>query len=192
MPYLDVPLQHINDEVLRRMNRRGKSQAIRMTLATLRRRIPEIALRTTFIVGFPGETDADFQRLCDFVAEVGFDWLGGFTYSEEEGTAAVGFADPVDADVAEERLQRLMALQRQISRQRLRSWIGRRVPVLIDGLSRETDLLLEGRIAQMAPEIDGVVYLNDGIEEDAAPIGRFVEAEITEAHDHDLVGRVVQ
>jgi ribosomal protein S12 methylthiotransferase len=186
-----MPLQHIGDEVLRRMNRRGKSEAIRSTLATLRRRVPEIALRTTFIVGFPGETDTDFQQLCDFVAEIGFDWLGGFTYSEEEGTAAVGFADPVVAEVAQERLDRLMALQRQISRQRLRSWIGRRARVLVDGLSKETDLLLEGRTAQMAPEIDGVVYLNDGIDEGASPTGRFVEVEITEAHDHDLVGRVV-
>jgi ribosomal protein S12 methylthiotransferase len=191
VPYLDMPLQHIGDEVLRRMNRRGKSQAIRAVITTLRRRVPEIALRTTFIVGFPGETDADFRRLCDFVAEVGFDWLGGFTYSEEEGTAAVGFADPVAGEVAEERLDRLMALQRQISRQRLRSRVGRRERVLVDGLAKETDLLLEGRTAWMAPEIDGVVYLNDGIDAAAPPIGRFVEVEITETHDHDLVGRVV-
>jgi ribosomal protein S12 methylthiotransferase len=103
----------------------------------------------------------------------------------------VGFADPVAAEVAEERLDQLMALQRQISRQRLRSRVGRHERVLVDGLAKETDLLLEARTAWMAPEIDGVVYLNDGIDAAAPPIGRFVEVEITETHDHDLVGRVV-
>lgn len=191
VPYLDMPLQHISDEVLRRMNRRGKSQAIRATLAALRRAVPEMALRTTFILGFPGETESHFKELCEFVAEVGFDWLGGFPYSEEEGTAAVGFAGAVAAELAQERLDRLMALQRQISRQRLQDRVGRRERVLIDGLSRETDLLLAGRTARMAPEIDGVVYINDGVDDAAPCIGRFVEVEITAAHDYDLVGRVV-
>jgi len=191
VPYLDMPIQHISDEVLRRMNRRGKSATIRATLAALRRAVPDLALRTTFIVGFPGESETHFKELCDFVAEVGFDWLGGFPYSEEEGTAAVGFAGAVAAEVAQERLDRLMALQRQISRRRLQGRVGRRERVLVDGLSQETDLLLAGRTARMAPEIDGVVYINDGVDDTAPPIGRFVEVEITEAHDYDLVGRVV-
>jgi len=189
LPYLDLPLQHIDEQILRRMGRRTSESETRAVVARLRE--AGVALRTTFITGFPGEDEAAFERLVDFVDEGNFDWLGCFTYSPEEGTAALGLGPAVAAEVAKERLARIMALQRRVSHHRLHGQVGTRVRVLVDGLSRETDLLLEGRTAQMTPEIDGVVYLNDGINEDSPPIGRFVDVEITEAHDYDLVGRVV-
>lgn len=188
--YFDLPLQHIDDRVLRRMNRLGNSDEIRRLIDRVKRAIPGVILRTTFIVGFPGETEEEFGRLEGFLSEVEFDRLGVFTYSEEEGTKAAGLSDDVPAQVKGARRKRLLAIQKKISRAQNRALVGQRMEVLIDGLSSETDLLCEGRTAGQAPEIDGVVYINDAPSEALAP-GRFATVEITAAHDFDLVGRIV-
>ncbi|HBB40324.1 MAG: 30S ribosomal protein S12 methylthiotransferase RimO [Nitrospirae bacterium CG18_big_fil_WC_8_21_14_2_50_70_55] len=189
LPYVDLPLQHIDDHLLRRMGRRGSEPESRALVARLRE--AGIALRTTFITGFPGETEAAFERLAAFVTEGHFDWLGCFTYSPEEGTAAVGLAGAVDPEVAAARAERLMELQGEVSRARLAARVGTVEAVLVEGESAESDLLLAGRTRWMAPEIDGVVYLTDS---DGEPpvAGEIVAVEITRSHDHDLEGRVVR
>jgi ribosomal protein S12 methylthiotransferase len=185
--YVDLPLQHIDDRILGRMNRYGDGALIRGLIKRIRRIIPDVVLRSTFIVGFPGETEEEFQRLYDFVAETGFDRLGVFTFSQEEGTPSFDLPDQLPESVKKRRRDRLLRLQSKITLQKNRRLVGTRQRVLVDGLSQESDLLLEGRMAGQAPEIDGVVYINEGI---ASP-GEFVEVEITDAHPYDLVGRIV-
>ena len=180
--YLDMPVQHIDDKVLTAMNRRGTSADIRRTIATLRKRVPGIALRTSIITGFPGETGAAFQRLLSFVKDTEFDHLGVFTYSPEEGTPAAGLEHQVAPEIAQERLDRIMKAQAKISLRKNRSLIGTRQTVLVDGL--EDDAIF-GRMASQAPEIDGAVYLS---ETDAAP-GELTEVLITDASEYDLVGK---
>ena len=180
--YLDMPVQHIDDKVLTAMNRRGTSADIRRTIATLRKRVPGIALRTSIITGFPGETGAAFQRLLSFVKDTEFDHLGVFTYSPEEGTPAAGLENQVAPEIAQERLDRIMKAQAKISLRKNRSLIGTRQTVLVDGL--EDDAIF-GRMASQAPEIDGAVYLS---ETDAAP-GELTEVLITDASEYDLVGK---
>jgi ribosomal protein S12 methylthiotransferase len=190
--YVDLPLQHIDDRILRAMHRKGSAKEIRRLIETLRNRIPGLTLRTTFIVGFPGEDQSAFERLRSFVEEVGFDRLGVFSYSPEEGTPAFPLGDPVPAKVKAQRRDLLLKLQSKISRTKNRRKIGEVMEVRVDGLSPETELLLEGRTAGQAPEIDGVVYINDlGLGPQPAP-GDLVSVEITAAHDHDLVGQIVQ
>lgn len=188
LPYLDLPLQHIDERILRRMGRRASEQETRALVARLRD--AGIALRTTFITGFPGEGEAEFDRLAAFVAEGHFDWLGCFTYSPEEGTAAIGLDGAVDPEAAAARAERLLQIQGDISRTRLAARVGTVEAVLVEGESAESDLLLAGRTRWMAPEIDGVVYLTDA---DGAPpvAGEIVQVEITRSHAHDLEGRVV-
>jgi len=180
--YLDMPVQHIDDKVLTAMNRRGTSADIKRTIATLRKRVPGIALRTSIITGFPGETGAAFQRLLSFVKDTEFDHLGVFTYSPEEGTPAAGLEHQVAPEIAQERLDRIMKAQAKISLRKNRSLIGTRQTVLVDGL--EDDAIF-GRMASQAPEIDGAVYLS---ETDAAP-GELTEVLITDASEYDLVGK---
>jgi len=188
VPYLDLPLQHIDEQILRRMARRAPEAETRALVARLRD--AGITLRTTFITGFPGETEAIFDRLAAFVAEGHFDWLGCFTYSPEEGTPALGLAGAVKPEVAATRASRLLEIQGAISRTRLAGRVGTVEPVLVEGESVESDLLLAGRTRWMAPEIDGVIYLTDA--EGAPPAaGEIVEVEITHSHDHDLEGMVV-
>src|SRR5512139_91600 len=182
--YLDMPVQHIDDKVLAAMNRRGTSADIRRTIATLRERVPGIALRTSIITGFPGETGAAFQRLLSFVKDTEFDHLGVFTYSPEEGTPAAGLEHQVAPEIAQGRLDRIMKAQAKISLRKNRSLIGTRQTVLVDGL--EDDAIF-GRMASQAPEIDGVVYLS---ETDAAP-GELIEVLITDASEYDLVGKAI-
>jgi ribosomal protein S12 methylthiotransferase len=179
--YLDVPIQHFDDGVLAAMHRKGSSEDIRRTIEELRKRVPGIALRTSLIVGFPGETEAAFKRLLSFIKEAEFEHLGVFAYSAEEGTPAAGFDKQVSGDTAAERLDRIMKAQAAISLKKNRALIGTRQRVLIDGLE---DMALIGRLPIQAPEIDGVVYLS---EIEAEP-GRFVEVTITDAKEYDLMG----
>jgi ribosomal protein S12 methylthiotransferase len=190
--YLDVPLQHAARGVLKRMKRPGDRRSYTELLERARARVPGITLRTTFITGFPGETEDDFRELYDFCSEVEFDRVGVFTYSDEEGTDAFQLDDKVPAEVAIERRDRLMALQRDISRRRNRQMVGRLERVLMEGESEETELLLQGRLESQAPSIDGVVLVNElGDDERVPAVGEFVTVEIVDSLDYDLVGRIV-
>jgi ribosomal protein S12 methylthiotransferase len=180
--YVDVPLQHIDDRMLKVMRRGHSSRVIRGLVDTLRERIPGVVLRSTFIVGHPGETEEAFEALAGFLAEARLDHVGVFTYSHEVGTTAAMLPHRVDSDVAEERRDRLMALQQEISRARNEALVGRELDVLVDGVSEESDLLLQGRWYGQAPGVDGVVYLADG----TAPAGSIVRARVTQAADYDL------
>jgi ribosomal protein S12 methylthiotransferase len=185
--YLDMPLQHSSDRLLRAMKRGRDSVFLRELLARLRAGIPGLALRTSLIVGLPGETEADFEDLLAFVEEARFERLGVFEFSPEDGTPAAEMARQVPDAVKRERFERVMTLQQEISRAHQRAMIGRRVEVLVEGASEETEHLLAGRHAQQAPEIDGLTYVNDGV---AYP-GELVTVEVTDASDYDLVGKVV-
>lgn len=185
--YLDMPLQHASDRMLRSM-RRGRDRAfISGLLDRLRERVPGLVLRTSFIVGFPGETDEDFAELVAFVKEQRFHHVGVFEFSREEGTTSFDLIGQIPARVKASRKRALMKVQRSISSAYMQSWVGRRVPVLIEGPSPETPLLLAGRHPGQAPEIDGSVYVNRGI---ASP-GQIVEVEIEQAGEYDLVGGIV-
>jgi len=180
--YIDVPLQHISDAMLKRMRRGHSSRVTRDLIERLRSRIDGVVLRTTFIVGHPGETAAEFDELCAFVAESKFDRAGAFTYSVEPGTVSALLPHRVDPEVAAERQQTLMELQRQISRERHEAMVGKEIDVLVEGVSSESEYLLEGRWYGQAPGIDGVTYLSDG----QVPPGSLVRARVTQASDYDL------
>ena len=185
--YFDMPLQHINDRVLKVMNRRMTKQIITDTLNRIRDEIPEAVIRTQFIVGFPSEQPDEFEELVDFIKQQKFDRVGCFIYSPEEGTKGGSMAEQIDEETKQLRHNRLMSVQNKISQKKQKAWVGRTVPVLVEGLSEESELLLQGRTSQQAPDIDGVVLINDG----QAKIGDLVEVKITEAHDYDLVGHIV-
>jgi ribosomal protein S12 methylthiotransferase len=189
--YIDVPLQHASPSVLKRMKRGAGADIFLRSIEKMRCQIPGLTLRTSFIVGFPGESEADFEQLCQFVREAQFDWLGVFGYSDEEGAEAFDLADKVPPREVERRRRKLMSIQKQISRRKKRGLIGRQFDLLLEGPSAETDLLWEGRTAMHAPEIDGTVYLNDFGNEDDLREGEFRRCEITETHDYDLVARIV-
>ena len=191
--YLDVPLQHASPAVLKRMKRGGNAQIFLDLIAKARRIVPGIVIRTSFIVGFPGETDADFDLLTDFVQQAEIDWLGVFTYSDEEGAQAFNLAAElkVPKRTIESRRRKLMKLQQKISTRTKSAWIGREIDLLVEGPSEETDLLWQGRTPLHAPEIDGKVLINDfGPHESLVP-GTFYRAEITESHDYDVVARIL-
>ena len=190
-PYLDVPLQHASANTLKTMRRGGSDQIFLRMLDRARSHVPNITLRTSFIVGFPGETEQDFQTLKQFVTDGAFDWMGVFTYSDEEGAHAHGLGGKVPQRTRQRRERELMEHQRAISAARKQAMVGKKVEVLVEGPSSETDLLWEGRTAAHAPGIDGKVYINDFGELDALVPGSFYRCEITEAHDYDLVARVV-
>lgn len=189
--YLDVPLQHAAPNVLRRMKRGGGAEIFLKMLDRARATMPEVALRTSFITGFPGETDADFNVLLDFVKEARFDWLGVFEYSDEEGSAAYSLDGKVAKRTIAARQRRLMREQRRISRMARARQIGQRFDVLVEGESEETPLLWQGRAAMHAPEIDGKILINDFGAYSALVPGNFHRCEVTEAHDYDLVARIV-
>jgi ribosomal protein S12 methylthiotransferase len=180
--YVDVPLQHIADPMLKRMRRGHSSRVTRELVKTLRARIDGLVLRTTFIVGHPGETDDEFKQLCDFVAESSFDRAGAFTYSIEPGTTSALLPNRVDPAVMAERQETLMEIQRKISRARHEAMVGKEIEVLVEGVSSESEYLLEGRWYGQAPGIDGVTYLANG---EAQP-GDLVRAKVTQAADYDL------
>ena len=189
--YLDVPLQHASPSVLKRMKRGAGADIFLKTLDKVRAAVPGIALRTSFIVGFPGESQEDVAVLENFIREARFDWLGVFSYSDEEGSGAFAFDSKVPKRTIEARKRRLMTTQQEISRQAKEKWIGRELVILAEGESEETPLLWEGRTQFHAPEIDGKVYINDFGDLEALEAGRFYRAEITEAHEYDIVARVV-
>src|SRR5579863_6430599 len=193
--YIDMPLQHASRNVLARMKRGSNGDAFLQLLGRMRATIPGVALRTSFIVGFHGETDADFRELCDFVKAAEFDWMGVFPYSDVDNAASFALDGKVDEDTIKERQNRLMALQQKVSARKLRRFRGRRVTALVEGPSKDTPLVWEARLEGMAPDIDGKLYLND-IEVAGSTIsartGDIVSAEITETHEYDIVGRVVE
>jgi ribosomal protein S12 methylthiotransferase len=180
--YIDVPLQHISDTMLKRMRRGHSSRVTRELVEKLRARIDNVVLRTTFIVGHPGETAAEFAELCEFVAESKFDRAGAFTYSVEPGTVSAILPHRVDAEVSAERQQTLMEIQRKISREHHEAMVGREIEVLVEGESSESEYLMEGRWFGQAPGIDGVTYLSD---RQVAP-GSLVRARVTQASDYDV------
>jgi ribosomal protein S12 methylthiotransferase len=189
--YLDVPLQHASPDVLKRMKRGAGAGIFLKTLDKVRAAVPGIALRTSFIVGFPGESLRDFEILEEFIGQGKFDWLGVFNYSDEEGSKAHALDAKLPKRTIEARKRKLMRLQQRISKRAKQQWIGRELVVLAEGLSSETDLLWEGRSEFHAPEIDGKVYINDFGELENLEAGKFYRAEITDAHDYDLVARIV-
>ncbi len=190
--YLDMPLQHASQNVLKLMKRGGNRASLERLIQRVRDRVPGIAVRTTFISGFPGETEDDFQELLAFVKNVEFDRVGVFTYSDEEGTPAFDLPNKVDPKIAKQRRVRLMKEQSRISQKRNKAMIGKRVRVIFEGESTESDLLWQGRMETQAPDIDGCVLINDAPEGFAPAPGEMVNVMITEAQQYDLVGRIVE
>jgi ribosomal protein S12 methylthiotransferase len=189
--YMDVPLQHASASVLKRMKRGGGADVFLRSIAKMRRTVPNLTLRTSFIVGFPGETENEFEELCGFVREAQFDWMGAFAYSDQDGAAAYALDDKVSPREIERRRKHLMGIQRQISKKKKKALIGREFDLLLEGESEETELLLEGRTPMHAPEIDGKVFVNDFPEEIDPQPGHFYRCQITEAHDYDLVAKIL-
>jgi ribosomal protein S12 methylthiotransferase len=187
--YIDMPLQHASAPVLKRMKRGANGDIFLKLIERIRKTIPGVAIRTSMIVGFPGETEADFETLCDFIKAARFDRLGVFSYSDEETSASFHLDGKVDNRTIYNRKRRLMAIQRRISRARNRELAGREVQVLIEGPSKETELLWEARLSTQAPEIDGVCYINDFGSAPPKP-GQIRTMRVTEAHDYDLVGEL--
>jgi len=186
--YIDLPLQHASDAVLRRMKRPGTGKGYERLLARIRERVPGVSLRTTFIVGFPGETDEDFAELQEFIRNVGFDHVGVFTYSHEEGTSAFGLEDAVPAATKKKRRDALMAEQKRIVASAQKRRVGSEVQVMVDGPSPEHDLVWRGRLAGQAPEIDPVVYFTDA-DPDVLRPGTVLTAQVVGARGYDLVVR---
>lgn len=185
--YFDMPLQHINSEMLKKMNRKMTREEIVEALSLIRREIPEAVIRTQFIVGFPGETEEQFNELLEFIQEQKFERVGCFMYSPEENTPGGKMPDQIAQGVKKKRHDKLMKLQQKISKQAHQEFIGRELEVLVEGYSEETDLLLQGRSSQQAPEIDGVVYINSG----SANVGDLVKVRITDSMEYDLIGEIV-
>jgi ribosomal protein S12 methylthiotransferase len=189
--YMDVPLQHASASVLKRMKRGGGADVFLRSIAKMRRTIPDLTLRTSFIVGFPGETEKEFEELCDFVREAQFDWMGAFAYSDQDGAAAYDLDKKLSPREIERRRKHLMGIQRQISKKKKEALVGREFDLLLEGESEETELLLEGRTPMHAPEIDGKVFVNDVPEDSVPQSGQFYRCQITEAHDYDLVAKIL-
>ncbi len=190
VPYVDIPLQHVSRSVLSRMRRGGDAASYRDMIARMRERVPDIAIRTTFIVGFPGEGEEEYRELCEFVRNVELDNVGAFAYSPEPGSASEPLGDPVPAAEKARRRDFLLSLQKPIARKKNRALKGRRVEAIVEGPCEETEHLLEGRLRSQAPEIDGRLLINDTGGRDVAA-GQIVSVQITGAYDYDLVGRVV-
>ncbi len=189
--YVDVPLQHASAAVLKRMKRGGGADMFLRSIEKMRRTIPDVTLRTSFIVGFPGETEKEFEELCGFVREAEFDWMGAFGYSDQEGAQAFALDEKLRAREIEQRRKHLMQIQRRISKKRKKALVGRELDLLLEGVSEESDLLLEGRTPRHAPEIDGKVFVND-VPEGLQPLpGEFYRCQITEAYDYDLVAKII-
>jgi ribosomal protein S12 methylthiotransferase len=194
--YLDIPLQHASRSVLARMKRGSNAGAFLKLLERIRNTIPGVAIRTSFIVGFPGETEKDFRELCDFVRAAEFDWMGVFSYSDEDAAKSFALEDKVEAKTIRRRKNALMALQKTISKRKLHRNVGQRMQVMLEGPSKDTELIWEARLEGMAPEIDGKVYITEfeGVNDAAglpAP-GTLATIEVTGTKDYDLIGRVVE
>jgi len=189
--YIDVPLQHASPNVLKRMKRGAGADIFLRSIEKMRKTIPNLTLRSSFIVGFPGETEHDFAELCDFVKAARFDWLGAFSYSDQEGAKAHHLDHQLSSAEINRRAKKLMSIQKQISRMAKKALVGRQMDVLIEGPSSESDLLWEGRTEMHAPEIDGKVFIADFGDHDNVTAGEFHRCEITEAHDYDLVVKLI-
>ena len=189
--YFDVPYQHASPKVLELMRRGGGRSIFERQVERIRETVPEAGIRTSFIVGFPGETDEDFGELMRFVEAARFDNLGVFLYSDEEGTTAFDLGSKVSREAAESRRDQIMTAQARIARESLDRFVGRHAPVLLEGFSSETDLLYQGRMETQAPDIDGCVLINDAGDQEPVA-GRFYMTEITEGLDYDLVGRILR
>ncbi len=192
--YLDVPLQHASRNVLARMKRGSNGDAFLKMLEKARKAIPGVSIRTSFIVGFPGETENDFRELCDFVRDAEFDWMGVFAYSDEDKSQSFALDHKVDEKTIARRRDTLMSIQKKISARKLKRQVGQNLQVMLEGPSKDTDLVWEARLQGMAPDIDGKVYVTEfeGVN-DAADLpapGTLATIEITEAKDYDLIGRV--
>jgi ribosomal protein S12 methylthiotransferase len=188
--YVDVPLQHASPSVLKRMKRGGGGDIFLRTIEKMRRTIPNVTVRTSFIVGFPGETEKEFEELCEFVRAAEFDWMGAFSYSDQEGATAFELENKLSRREIEARCKHLMQIQRRISKKKKKALVGKEFDLLLLGESEESELLYEGRTAMHAPEIDGKVFVNDLPEGLEPKPGQFYRCEITEAHDYDLVARI--
>ncbi|KYG66643.1 ribosomal protein S12 methylthiotransferase RimO [Bdellovibrio bacteriovorus] len=186
--YFDMPLQHINDAVLKSMNRKMTRDEVETALMNIREYIPEAVIRTQFIVGFPGETEEQFEELLQFVADQNFDRVGCFKYSPEENTPGGRMENQIDEDVKQYRHDALMEVQQNISREKHRDFVGKTIDVIVEGFSEETDLLLQGRFWGQAPDIDGVVLINDG----TAEVGDMVKVHVTDSMEYDLIGEIVE
>lgn len=186
--YFDMPLQHVNDAVLKSMNRKMTRDEIETALQAIRENIPEAVIRTQFIVGFPGETEEQFEELLQFIAEQKFDRVGCFKYSPEENTAGGRMVDQIDDETKQYRHDAIMEVQQNISREKHSDFVGKTIEVLVEGFSEETDLLLQGRFWGQAPDIDGVVLINDG----EAKTGDMVKVLITDSMEYDLLGAIVE
>jgi ribosomal protein S12 methylthiotransferase len=186
--YLDMPIQHFSDSVLKRMNRRVTGEIIRSKVDTLRSKIPGIVLRTSVIVGFPGETEEDFEKLLNGVREMKFNHLGVFKYSDEDGTPALRLQNKVSQEVIEERFEKIYEVQKEVARELNQEFLGKTIEVLVEGVHEETELLLQGRHMGQAPDIDGKVIINDGV----AQAGDIVKVLVSEVLDYDLVGAIVE
>ncbi len=186
--YLDLPLQHIDDQILTQMNRHLNEQQTRDLLQRLRDRIPDLTLRTSFIVGFPGETHEQFDKLLKYVEEGHFERVGVFHYSREEGTVAAALPEQVPARTKKSRLKKLMKAQARVSFNKNRSLVGHIEQVLVEGYSEETDLLLKGRSARQAPDIDGQYLITSGV----ADVGEYVQLKITDSSEYDLIGEIIE
>ncbi len=189
--YMDVPLQHASASVLKRMKRGGGAEVFLRSLEKMRRVIPDLTVRTSFIVGFPGETEKEFEELCEFVREAQFDWMGTFAYSDQQGAGAYGLDKKLSGAEIERRRKHLMSIQKKISRQKKKTLVGQEFDLLLEGESEESPLLMEGRTGMHAPEIDGKVFVNEFPPDRAMEPGMFYRCQITEAHDYDLVARIL-
>lgn len=187
VPYLDIPLQHVSSRILKAMNRGYNRECAETLIRNIRRILPDAAIRTTFLVGFPGETKDDADRIEKFIRTYKLEHVGIFTYSNEEGCPAVNFSDQCTEDEKNERRNRLMEIQAEIAFENNRRMVGKVEQVLVEGVSRESDLLLEGRTRYQAPDIDGCVYISAG----HCNAGDIVDVRITEAHPYDLVGEIL-
>jgi ribosomal protein S12 methylthiotransferase len=191
--YMDMPLQHASRNVLARMKRGSRGDAFLKLLERIRTTIPGVSLRTSFIVGFPGETESDFTELCDFVRAAKLDWMGVFEYSDVDNAASFPFADKVDAQTITDRRNQLMAIQKKISRENLRAKKGTTAIALVEGPSKDNPLVWEARLEGMAPEIDGKVYLTDiEVAGQTSEAGDVARVEITKTDNYDLIARVVE
>jgi len=188
--YIDMPLQHASANVLKRMKRGAHGDIFLKLIERIRKTIPGVAIRTSFIAGFPGETEGDFEELCQFVEAAKLDRVGVFSYSDEDTSRSHALDGKVDGRTINNRKRRIMAIQRKISRAKNRTLIGREVDVLVEGLSPDTDLLWQARMSTQAPEIDGVVLIND-VEGAAAQPGQMRKLRITETHDYDIIGTLL-
>jgi len=189
--YLDMPLQHGSRNILKLMKRGGTRESLEKLICRVRAKVPGITIRTTFITGFPGETEEDFEELMAFVRNCEFDNVGVFTYSDEEGTPAFDLPNKVDAKTAKQRRARLMKEQAKISKRKNQQKIGKEFRVLFEGLSQESDLLFQGRLEGQAQEIDGYILINDMPEDLEPKVGEFYNVRISEAHNYDLIGKII-